>query len=132
VAVRVLPYKNFYTAEDFHQNYAAENTLHYCAYRESSGRDAFLKKYFGDQSWEERVKKTPVSRVSSTPLAEEAGRAAGHFDFSGYAKPSGEELKAKLEALAYEVTQEEGTEKPFENAYHDYHAPGIYVDILSG
>lgn len=53
VAVRVLPYTNFYTAEEYHQNYAEENTLKYCAYRESSGRDAFLKKYYGSKSWEE-------------------------------------------------------------------------------
>lgn len=57
VAVRVLPYKNFYTAEEYHQNYAEENTLKYCAYRESSGRDAFLKKYFGTKNWEELVRK---------------------------------------------------------------------------
>lgn len=57
VAVRVLPYKNFYSAEAYHQNYAEENTLKYCAYRESSGRDVFLKKYFGTKSWEELVEK---------------------------------------------------------------------------
>ncbi len=51
VAVRVLPYKNFYTAETYHQNYAEDNTIKYCAYRESSGRDAFLKKYFDTKSW---------------------------------------------------------------------------------
>lgn len=55
VAVKVLPYKNFYTAEVYHQNYAEENTVKYCAYRESSGRDAFLKKYFGTKSWEELI-----------------------------------------------------------------------------
>lgn len=57
VAVRVLPYKNFYTAEEYHQNYAEENTVKYCAYRESSGRDAFLRKYFGDKSWDELLRK---------------------------------------------------------------------------
>ncbi len=57
LAVKVLPYKNFYKAEEYHQNYAEENTLKYCAYRESSGRDAFLKKYFGTKSWEELVGK---------------------------------------------------------------------------
>lgn len=57
LAVKVLPYKNFYKAEEYHQNYAEENTIKYCAYRESSGRDAFLKKYFGTKSWEELVGK---------------------------------------------------------------------------
>lgn len=57
VAVRVLPYKNFYTAEEYHQNYAEENTIKYCAYRESSGRDAFLQKYYGSKNWEELVRR---------------------------------------------------------------------------
>ena len=49
-----------------------------------------------------------------------------------FKKPSSEELKVKLTPLQYKVTQEEGTEKPFSNAYWDNHADGIYVDIVSG
>ena len=41
-------------------------------------------------------------------------------------------LKKKLTALQYEVTQEEGTEPPFHNEYWNNHAPGIYVDIVTG
>ena len=32
----------------------------------------------------------------------------------------------------YKVTQHEGTEPSFRNAYWDHHEPGIYVDIVSG
>ncbi len=45
---------------------------------------------------------------------------------------SGEDLKKKLTPLQYEVTQENGTEPAFNNAYWDNKEPGIYVDIVSG
>jgi methionine-R-sulfoxide reductase len=49
-----------------------------------------------------------------------------------YKKCTKEELKKKLTAMQYEVTQEDGTEPPFQNEYWDNHAEGIYVDIVSG
>jgi len=49
-----------------------------------------------------------------------------------YKKPSKEELKKTLTPLQFQCTQEEGTEKPFENKYWDHKAVGIYVDIISG
>lgn len=49
-----------------------------------------------------------------------------------YKKPSREELKKTLTPLQYEVTQENGTEKAFNNEYWDNKKEGIYVDIVSG
>jgi peptide-methionine (R)-S-oxide reductase len=43
-----------------------------------------------------------------------------------------EELKQKLTPQQYHVTQECGTEPPFNNAYWTNHKPGIYVDIITG
>jgi peptide methionine sulfoxide reductase msrA/msrB len=53
-------------------------------------------------------------------------------DMTQYKKPSESELKQKLSPEQFDVTQEEGTERPFKNAYWDNHAPGIYVDVVSG
>ncbi len=46
------------------------------------------------------------------------------------AKP--QDLKQRLTPLQYEVTQKNGTEPPFKNAYWDNKAEGIYVDVVSG
>jgi peptide-methionine (R)-S-oxide reductase len=49
-----------------------------------------------------------------------------------YEKPSDAELRQKLTAEQYQVTQHEGTEAPFRNAYWDNKEPGIYVDVVTG
>src|SRR6266542_472271 len=49
-----------------------------------------------------------------------------------FVKPSDEELRKRLNREQYEVTQHEGTEAPYRNAYWDNHQPGIYVDVVSG
>lgn len=49
-----------------------------------------------------------------------------------YKKQTDEQLKKKLSAEQYEVTQKAGTEAPFHNAYWNNHAEGIYVDVVSG
>ena len=42
------------------------------------------------------------------------------------------ELVKKLTSLQYKVTQEDGTEPPFQNEYWDNKRAGIYVDVVSG
>lgn len=49
-----------------------------------------------------------------------------------YKKPSKDVLKQKLTAEQFEVTQKEGTEQAFNNAYWNHHQAGIYVDVASG
>ena len=49
-----------------------------------------------------------------------------------FKKPSEAELKSKLSPIQFEVTQREGTERPFQNAFWDNHEEGIYVDVVSG
>lgn len=53
-------------------------------------------------------------------------------DSRKYQKPSDARLKAELSPLQYEVTQHEGTERAFDNAYYDNKRAGIYVDVVSG
>ena len=43
-----------------------------------------------------------------------------------------EELKEKLTPLQYQVTQENGTEPPYGNAFYEHDEEGLYVDIVSG
>ncbi len=49
-----------------------------------------------------------------------------------FVKPSDAELRGRLTPEQFEVTQNDGTERAFRNAYWDNHEAGIYVDIVSG
>jgi peptide methionine sulfoxide reductase msrA/msrB len=49
-----------------------------------------------------------------------------------FRKPKDDELKKTLDPSQFRVTQQEGTEAPFRNAYWDNHEAGIYVDVVSG
>ena len=41
-------------------------------------------------------------------------------------------IRNRLSSLQYKVTQEDGTEPPFENTFWNSTKEGIYVDIVSG
>ena len=41
-------------------------------------------------------------------------------------------VKLKLSTEQFMVTQKNGTEQPFKNAYWNNYKPGIYVDVVSG
>ena len=74
-----------------------------------------------------------MSKIYATLIA---GLALAAYVATGgwmnFHKPADPELKKKLTPLQYEVTQHEGTERPFANEYWDNHKPGIYVDVVSG
>jgi len=101
LAVEVLPLRNFYTAEEYHQNYLDKNPTGYCH---------LPKALF------EHARKANDS--TAKPIQ--------------FKRATTEELKNKLTALQYEVTQHEATERPFENEYNKEFRPGIYVDITTG
>lgn len=54
------------------------------------------------------------------------------FSPEKFKKSTSAELKKKLTPLQYSVTQEDETERPFQNTYWDNKKEGIYVDIVSG
>ena len=70
---------------------------------------------------------TSSSTEAPKVMAEKTGQAAGT-----YTKPSNAEIRAKLNEVQYQVTQHDGTERPFTNAFFDNKEAGIYVDIVSG
>ena len=47
-------------------------------------------------------------------------------------KAAPEDLRKKLTPEQFRVTQQDGTEPPFRNAYWNNHEAGIYVDVVSG
>ena len=75
----------------------------------------FLKSVWGDDK---------VSRELGPQGAGEKWRT--------FVKPSKEELKKRLTAIQYKVTQENGTEPAFRNEYAENKREGIYVDVVSG
>ncbi len=64
-------------------------------------------------------------------LAVAVGVAALSFA-KGEDTPAQAELRKRLTPMQFKVTQEDGTEPPFRNEYHDNHREGIYVSIVSG
>ena len=49
-----------------------------------------------------------------------------------WTKPNDAELRQRLTKEQYEVTQHEGTEPPFQNAFWNEHRAGLYVDVVTG
>jgi peptide methionine sulfoxide reductase msrA/msrB len=54
------------------------------------------------------------------------------MDMKDFKKPDETELRKKLTAEQFAVTQKAATEPAFHNVYWDNKEPGIYVDVVSG
>jgi len=56
IVTAILPAATFYPAEDYHQDYHLKNPARYGAYRQGSGRDAFLKEHWSQEKENELLK----------------------------------------------------------------------------
>ena len=77
---------------------------------------------------------TPTGTQTSTYGDPTSVMAHSSWDarLANYSKPPEEQLREQLSPLQYDVTQRDGTERAFSNAYWDNKREGIYVDIVSG
>jgi len=76
---------------------------------------------------------TENAAVKSNPVVDtQADVPTWSENSADYVKPSKAELKKRLTKLQYDVTQEDATERPFQNEYWNNKKEGIYVDVVSG
>jgi peptide methionine sulfoxide reductase msrA/msrB len=115
IVTEITPFKRYYEAEEYHQDFYMKSPERYHSYRAGSGRDRYLDRVWGED------REYAISELES---------AAGSW--ASYEKPSSEELRARLTPLQFRVTQEEATEPSFENEFWDEHREGIFVDVVSG
>ena len=116
IKVEITKYSNFYPAETNHQDYYKKNPIRYNLYTRGSGRADFVKDSWGDKLVLDYSKYRPKIKTVA----------------SKFTKPSPQEIKKRLTALQYKVTQHEATERPFSNEYWNEKREGIYVDVVSG
>lgn len=129
VVIEIVPFKVFYDAEEYHQDYYKKNPLRYKYYTFNSGRYQFIESVWGDEL---EVDYT-LYRPQNNKVSEQAGSSEMMgFDPHRFVKPSDTDLKARLTEEQYYVTQKDGTERAFRNKYDNEKRQGIYVDIVSG
>ena len=119
LVVENQPLQNFYDAEEYHQDYLMKNPNGYC--------------HIDVRKADEPLPGKPAGNPAQAGVRADAGNAANKgFDAASYQKPSDADLKSKLTAEQYRVTQQAGTERAFTHEYDHLFAPGIYVDVVSG
>ncbi len=125
IATEILPFSTFFKAEEYHQDYYKKASDHYERYKEASGRAGFV-----EETWaKDAAIQFLESEETKTMNTNESSKSDNKYEYTD--EEIAEKLK-NLDPLAYHVVAENGTESPFNNAYWDNKADGIYVDIVTG
>lgn len=124
VVIPIEPFTTFYKAENYHQDYYRKNPVRYWVYTNNSGRFQFTEKAWGDNY---KVDFTKFENES-----EQKSEKRSQMNFENFSKPSDDVLKERLTPMQYAVSQQNKTERAFQNEYWDEERPGIYVDVVSG
>ena len=138
IVTEILPYNNFYPAEEYHQDYKDKNPVRYQYYRDGSGRNDFIKIHWPDGSIENRTVSSStlsdtdsVNNIKSISIDTNTSATSHTWDHLT-TKMKAEKIKT-LTPLQRKVTQDKGTEPSHAvGNYNDNKEVGIYVDIVSG
>ncbi len=132
VAVEVLPFTNFYPAEEYHQDYKDKNTVRYNLYRDGSGRTGYIKETWLDTSPFLKEIFGTINQATTSNQQQKFMTTHSNASWKNFTPAMKEEKLKTLTALQFNVTQKEGTERSFQNEYNANKEKGIYVDIVSG
>lgn len=103
VRVEAGPLRNFFPAEDYHQDYLDANPSGYC-HVDLADAERFVREHQADFA----------------------------IAAQGYRKPDDAALEETLDPQAFAVTQRSATDRAFAHPYDQLFDEGIYVDIVTG
>ena len=109
IVVENEPLKNFYSGEEYHQDYLDKNPNGYC-----------------HVTFDSLPKKGEILSDKKRPGDEMKQ------NLQNYTNKDDKTLKSELSAMSYDVVKNAATERPYSSELNDEDRVGIYVDITNG